>query len=472
MIQMSQSVEDYLKAIYDLERLGDAVQTGALAEALTVAPASVSGMVQRLVGAGLIERGAYRGVRLTETGREAAVRVIRRHRILEAYLNQALGWEWDTVHEEAERLEHAASDQLIERMAEALDNPRYDPHGAPIPTVEGKVEHQELVPMSEVAVGGVGEVRLVSDDDPSRLRYIASLGFQGWCTVRGVGCEAFRRAGHRTPPRAGCGTAGDRVRIGTVAIVSGIAAGGSDMSDRMMSRRALLTGGVVGAVGLVVRGQVLDATKEGLPVPNSHDPSLAAMNGRVIDSSIDPLAFLEHFDYGVESKLPDGRTLREYELTVVDREIEVAPGVMYAAWTFNGQVPGPTIRATEGDVMRVRFSNAGSHPHTAHFHGIHAANMDGVFEVVEPGESYTYEFTAAPAGLHLYHCHAFPLKRHLAKGLYGTFIVDPTYPAASSSRNGHGHERLRYELRWLERDLRRQHRAVRLPLQPDSGAEG
>ena len=200
------------------------------------------------------------------------------------------------------------------------------------------------------------------------------------------------------------------------------------MSDRMMSRRALLTGGVVGAVGLVVRGQVLDATKEGLPVPNSHDPSLAAMNGRVIDSSIDPLAFLEHFDYGVESKLPDGRTLREYELTVVDREIEVAPGVMYAAWTFNGQVPGPTIRATEGDVMRVRFSNAGSHPHTAHFHGIHAANMDGVFEVVEPGESYTYEFTAAPAGLHLYHCHAFPLKRHLAKGLYGTFIVDPPTP--------------------------------------------
>jgi len=200
------------------------------------------------------------------------------------------------------------------------------------------------------------------------------------------------------------------------------------MLDRMMSRRALLTGGVLGAAGLVARGQVLDATEEDLPVPNSHDPSLAAMNGQVIDSSIDPLAFLEHFDYGVESKLPDGRTLREYELTVVDREIEVAPGVMYSAWTFNGQVPGPTIRATEGDVMRIRFSNAGSHPHTAHFHGIHVANMDGVYEVVEPGDSYTYEFTAAPAGLHLYHCHAFPLKRHIAKGLYGTFIVDPLTP--------------------------------------------
>ena len=200
------------------------------------------------------------------------------------------------------------------------------------------------------------------------------------------------------------------------------------MLDRMMSRRALLTGGVLGAAGLVARGQVLDATEEDLPVPNSHDPSLAAMNGQVIDSSIDPLAFLEHFDYGVESKLPDGRTLREYELTVVDREIEVAPGVMYSAWTFNGQVPGPTIRATEGDVMRIRFSNAGSHPHTAHFHGIHAANMDGVYEVVEPGDTYTYEFTAAPAGLHLYHCHAFSLKRHIAKGLYGTFIVDPLTP--------------------------------------------
>jgi len=126
--------------------------------------------------------------------------------------------------------------------------------------------------------------------------------------------------------------------------------------------------------------------------------------------------------------LPDGRTLREYRINAVDREIEVAPGVMYPAWTYNGQVPGPTLRATEGDLVRVEFTNAGTHAHTMHFHGIHAARMDGVYEVVHPGQSFTYEFTAKPAGLQLYHCHAVPLKRHIAKGLYGTFIIDPKVP--------------------------------------------
>ena len=178
MTNMLESVEDYLKAIYGLALSGKFVQTGALAEVLQVAPASLSGMVRRLADLGLVKRAAYRGVSLTHRGRRAALRVIRRHRILETYLAQALGWDWDVVHEEADRLEHAASDQLIERMAEALDDPRYDPHGAPIPSREGEVEQQELVPVSEVAVGTVGEVRLVSDDDPKRLRYLASLGFR------------------------------------------------------------------------------------------------------------------------------------------------------------------------------------------------------------------------------------------------------------------------------------------------------
>jgi manganese oxidase len=120
--------------------------------------------------------------------------------------------------------------------------------------------------------------------------------------------------------------------------------------------------------------------------------------------------------------------VREYTLTAVDREIEVAPGVIFPAWTYNGTVPGPVIRATEGDLLRVEFSNGGSHPHTIHFHGIHPAQMDGVFEVVQPGESFTYEFPARPYGMHLYHCHATPLKKHIAKGLYGAFIVDPPTP--------------------------------------------
>jgi FtsP/CotA-like multicopper oxidase with cupredoxin domain len=120
--------------------------------------------------------------------------------------------------------------------------------------------------------------------------------------------------------------------------------------------------------------------------------------------------------------------VRRYDLAAVDREIEVAQGVTFSAWTYNGTVPGPVIRATEGDTLRVNFFNGGSHPHTIHFHGIHPSDMDGVFEVVDPGRSFTYEFPARPYGMHLYHCHATPLKKHIHKGLYGAFIIDPPKP--------------------------------------------
>jgi FtsP/CotA-like multicopper oxidase with cupredoxin domain len=120
--------------------------------------------------------------------------------------------------------------------------------------------------------------------------------------------------------------------------------------------------------------------------------------------------------------------VRQYALTAVDREVEIAPGVVFQAWTYNGTVPGPVIRATEDDILRIEFANAGSHPHTIHFHGIHPARMDGVFEVVEPGASFTYEFPARPYGMHLYHCHATPIKKHIHKGLYGAFIIDPPKP--------------------------------------------
>ena len=117
--------------------------------------------------------------------------------------------------------------------------------------------------------------------------------------------------------------------------------------------------------------------------------------------------------------------IRRYQVTALDREIEVARGVKFAAWTFNGTVPGPVIRATEDDILRVDFKNDGAHPHTIHFHGIHPSKMDGVFEIVPPGGRFTYEFPARPYGMHLYHCHATPLKKHIAKGLYGAFIIDP-----------------------------------------------
>ncbi|NJN44516.1 MAG: multicopper oxidase domain-containing protein [Anaerolineae bacterium] len=156
-----------------------------------------------------------------------------------------------------------------------------------------------------------------------------------------------------------------------------------------------------------------------------------------------PHEILQDFDYGTVSQLESGQTLREYQIIAVDREIEIAPGVYFPAWVYSspttqasrkfgqvvGTVPGPTIRCVEGDRIRINFINAGSHPHTMHFHGIHSARMDGVPGVgagqINPGDSTVYEFDAAPFGCHLYHCHAIPLKRHIHKGLYGGFIIDP-----------------------------------------------
>ncbi len=155
-------------------------------------------------------------------------------------------------------------------------------------------------------------------------------------------------------------------------------------------------------------------------------------SGRSVDhvaNGFDPTDTLRDFDYGRVTLGPDGRTVREWEIVAEDREIEVAPGVRFPGWTFNGRIPGPTLRCTQGDVLRVRFVNGSAHQHTMHFHGIHPAEMDGVPMVgrgiISPGEEFTYTFTAEPFGLHLYHCHVGPLAEHIARGMYGTFIVDP-----------------------------------------------
>ncbi len=143
----------------------------------------------------------------------------------------------------------------------------------------------------------------------------------------------------------------------------------------------------------------------------------------------DPVRFLTSFQGGRVSRRADGRTLREFQVVAYDKPLEIAPGVFFPAWTFNGTVPGPTLRVREGDRVRIRFINAGAHPHTLHFHGIHTAEMDGVPGAgpgeIAPGKSFVYEFDAEPFGLHLYHCHALPLKRHIHKGLYGVFLIDP-----------------------------------------------
>jgi DtxR family transcriptional regulator, Mn-dependent transcriptional regulator len=180
------SVEDYLKAIYELARGGEAVATTALAAQLDVAPPSVTGMVRRLADQGLLTHQPYHGVRLTPQGRLVALRTLRRHRVIEAYLVNALGYSWDEVHDEAERLEHAASDDLIDRMAAAIGEPSVDPHGAPIPSRDGSVEEEQLLTLDDVDVGATAEVVRVFDDDPVLLRHLADLEITPGSTVRVV----------------------------------------------------------------------------------------------------------------------------------------------------------------------------------------------------------------------------------------------------------------------------------------------
>src|SRR5438876_1141932 len=167
---LTRSVEDYLKAIYHLSNQGGFAATSDIAAMLDVAPPSVSGMVKRLSETGLIEHVPYRGVQLTAQGRRAALKMIRRHRILELYLMQQLGYDWGGVHAEAERLEHAVSDDLIERMASALGQPQYDPHGDPIPTAAGDIAEAELDALADARVGTKLELRPGGTQDPARPR--------------------------------------------------------------------------------------------------------------------------------------------------------------------------------------------------------------------------------------------------------------------------------------------------------------
>jgi DtxR family Mn-dependent transcriptional regulator len=169
-------VEDYLKVIYEIERRSEAAATNDIAQRLAIAPASVSGMVRRLADQGLLEHEPYRGVRLTDMGRRLALRTLRRHRVIEAYLTLALGYPWDMVHDEADRLEHAASDALIDRLAAAIGEPETDRQGAPIPTREGKIDERTLFSILDLAPGERGRVVRVSDDDAAMLRYLGELG--------------------------------------------------------------------------------------------------------------------------------------------------------------------------------------------------------------------------------------------------------------------------------------------------------
>ena len=197
------------------------------------------------------------------------------------------------------------------------------------------------------------------------------------------------------------------------------------LSRRRFLKRAGAAGALGGAVVLGGRDAILAQVR-------AHHPMNHAGQGTVgkVDNArngFDPHKILTDFDGGEVSKDRTGRTVREYEFVAVNKDIEVAPGVFFPAWTYNGRVPGPTIRATEGDRIRIRFTNVTDHRHTIHFHGIHPASMDGVPGAgeIRGGEVFVYDFVAEPFGTHLYHCHSLPLAQHVHRGLYGAFIIDP-----------------------------------------------
>jgi DtxR family Mn-dependent transcriptional regulator len=173
----SKSVEDFLKAVFTLQEHEDRVQTNTLSDALKISAPSVTDMAQRLVNAGLVDYQKYHGVRLTDAGREIALKIVRRHRLIELYLMRELGYELREVHEEAERLEHAVSDRFIDALAVKLNNPEIDPHGDPIPSSEGVIAQQDLQPLTALEVGVPAIIARLKTSDAEMLQHMLDRGF-------------------------------------------------------------------------------------------------------------------------------------------------------------------------------------------------------------------------------------------------------------------------------------------------------
>jgi FtsP/CotA-like multicopper oxidase with cupredoxin domain len=230
-----------------------------------------------------------------------------------------------------------------------------------------------------------------------------------------------------------------------------MASDSSLVSRRDILRASLAGGAAVAATAAMAQdhsGHTMPAASGGAaPVTDayaSHGAHGDMMTVGVVDharNGFDPSAMLTEWERGTVEMLPDGRVQRTFVVEAIDKEIEIAPGVFFPAWTYNGRVPGPALRAKEGERLRIVFRNFGSHPHSMHFHGIHSAKMDGVpgAGLINPGEEFVYEFDARPFGCHLYHCHALPLRRHMHKGMYGAFVIDPDpalHPEAASVAAG------------------------------------
>lgn len=172
----SPAIEDYLKAIYLLQQEQEQVTTSRVAQYFGFAPASVTGMLQKLAKLDLVNYTPYRGVCLTVSGLRVALDVLRHHRLLELFLVQALGYSWEEVHAEAEVLEHVISETLGARIAAHLGHPTVDPHGDPIPSIDGTIPASACHSLYDFAIGVPGQITRVTDQQPDRLRYLADLG--------------------------------------------------------------------------------------------------------------------------------------------------------------------------------------------------------------------------------------------------------------------------------------------------------
>jgi len=173
---LSQAVEDYLKTIYTLEAEGDGATTTKIAEAMEVSSASATNMIKRLAKMGLVDYESYKGARLTKAGTKIALEIIRHHRLLELYLLEVMGYSWDEVHEEAEKLEHHISERFEDKIAHLLDDPTHDPHGDPIPTKDGLMPEMEIDALNEAEAGREYIISRVKNQDPELLRYLEKLG--------------------------------------------------------------------------------------------------------------------------------------------------------------------------------------------------------------------------------------------------------------------------------------------------------
>ncbi|MEG4213997.1 multicopper oxidase domain-containing protein [Microcoleus sp. Pol14C6] len=203
----------------------------------------------------------------------------------------------------------------------------------------------------------------------------------------------------------------------------------TDLSDRpaikkagRWSRRQMLQLGIAGAG--VAGGAIALQSLTRKPTSVARIPPIPA--DALTVSNINPMQIARDFDYGTVTR-ENGRTVREFRLEANTSIVQLNSAVTFNTWNVNNRVPGPTLRATEGDRIRVIFYNKAGHSHSLHFHGVHTSEMDGV-KPVKNGSVFIYEFDANPYGLHLYHCHIEPVTRHIGKGLYGMFIIDPPKP--------------------------------------------